>query len=78
MPGARAVSDLCLLSMHPNPIIDSGCPRSVGSIDNALALCQALEIPFELKDLDCEPFHHGYGMQCTEAKLTFWHVVPAP
>ncbi len=38
--------------------------------------CRALEIPFELKDLDCEPFYLGYGMQCSEAKLTvgMWYL----
>ncbi len=76
MSGPAAVSDLCLLFMDPNPTIDTGCPRSGVGTDNALALCQALEIPFELEDLDCEPFYQGYGMQCSEAKLTvgMWYL----
>ncbi len=57
-------------SIDPNPILDTGCPRSVGGIQSALALCQALDIPFELENLDCEPFYHGYGMNCSEAKIT--------
>ncbi len=35
-----------------------------------MALCEALDIPFELENVDSEPFYHGYGMNCSEAKKT--------
>lgn len=60
----------------PNPIIDVECPRSVGGVVAAVAICQSLGIPFELHPLDCEPFYHGYGKKCSEAQLTvgIWHL----
>ena len=54
----------------PNPILEKGCPRSVGGIWSAVALCLELGIDFELEPLDCEPFYHGYGENCSDAKLT--------
>ncbi len=67
--GPGAVSDINPLSMDPNPILDTGCPRNVGGIDYAVAMCNALGIHFDLEPLDCDPFYHGYGMKCSEAKL---------
>ncbi len=54
----------------PNPILDSGCPRNVGDIDCAMEMCNALSIPFDLEPLNRDPFYHGYGMNCSAAKLT--------
>lgn len=42
-----------------NPVIDPGCPRSVGGIGAAKALTDTLGIPFVFQELDCEPFFHG-------------------
>jgi len=67
--GRGAESDFCRNAIDPNPIIDTGCPKSVGGINYALLICNSLRIPFELEPLDCEPFYHGYGMECSEAKL---------
>ncbi len=33
-------------------------------------MCHALKTPFKLEPLDCDPFFHGYEMQCSESKLT--------
>lgn len=54
-----------------NPVIDQACPRSVGVIRSAVALSLALGIEFELHELDCEPFLHGYGEQCSDSELVF-------
>ena len=35
----------------------------------AIQLCNILGITFEIEPLDCQPFYHGYGMQCSEAQL---------
>ncbi len=43
---------------------------NVGGIDYAVTMCNALGIHFDLEPLDCDPFYHGYGMKCSEAKLT--------
>ncbi len=68
--GPGAASDKNPLSMDPNPILDNGCPRNVGGIDYAVAMCNALGIHLDLEPLDCDPFYHGYGMKCSEDKLT--------
>lgn len=31
---------------------------------------KALGIPLDLEPLDCDPFYHVYGMNCSGAKLT--------
>ena len=67
-PGAT--SDINPRIPDPNPIIDPGCPRSVGGIDCAAALCTALNIQFKLRQMDCEPFLHGYGKDCSDAEVT--------
>ena len=54
----------------PNPIVDQGCPRSVGGIESAKILCGCLGIDFKLKPLDCDPFLHGYGEECSDARPT--------
>ncbi len=33
-------------------------------------MCNALGIHFDLEPLDSDPFYHGYGMKCSEAKLS--------
>ena len=55
--------------MDPNPILDIGCPRRVGGVEKAKALCEALGIEFLLEPLDYTPFFHGYGSNCSDAKL---------
>ncbi len=59
------------MTRDPNPLIDTGCGRNVGGIQSAAALCIALNIPLELHPLDCEPFFHGYGTNCSDAKIVF-------
>ena len=54
----------------PNPIVDVGCPRSVGRIESAVALSHHLGIDFLLEPLDCEPFMHGNGENCSNDKVT--------
>lgn len=54
----------------PNPIVDVGCPRSVGGIESASSLALALGINFQVEELDCEPFMHGYGEKCSDARIT--------
>jgi hypothetical protein len=60
----------------PNPILDGGCPKSAGGIESVISLCLALETPVELSPLDCEPFFHGYGTECSDAPLTIgiWYL----
>ncbi len=68
--GSGAASDVSPSSIDPSRILDTGYPRSIGGIRSALALWEALDIRFELENLDCEPFYHGYGMNCSKAKIT--------
>ncbi len=58
------------MKWDPQPILDTGCPWNVGGIDYALAVCNAVGIPFDLEPLDFNPFYHDYGMNSSEAKLT--------
>jgi hypothetical protein len=53
-----------------NPILDNGCPKSAGGLENVINLSLALGISPELLPLDCPPFYHGYGEQCSNASLT--------
>jgi len=64
------------LLRDPNPIIDTGCPKSVGGIESAIALSNAMGIEFSISPLDCAPFLHGYGMECSESKVTIgiWYL----
>jgi len=70
MSDQGAMTDISPDVRDPNPIIDTGCPRSVGGIDSAIALSNAMGIEFALSPLDCPPFIHGYGMKCSEPKVT--------
>lgn len=36
----------------------------------AVILSKAVNIPFEIPPLDCDPFYHGYGWNFRETKLT--------
>ena len=56
--------------MDPNPILDIGCPCSVGGSASAAALCMAMGIQLVLEPLETEPFYHGYGPKCKEKKVT--------
>ena len=67
-PGAP--SDVQPAFMDTNPIIDPRCPRSVGGITSVAALCTALDTPLHFRPLDCEPFLHGYGKNCSDAQPT--------
>ncbi len=71
MSGSGANSDLLPHSRDPNPIIDPGCPRSIGGVQSASILCVAMGIEFQLEKLDCQPFYHGFGESCSDAQLTF-------
>jgi hypothetical protein len=53
-----------------NPILDNGCPKSAGGLENVISLSMALGIPVHLSALDCAPFYHGYGEACSDARLT--------
>jgi hypothetical protein len=53
-----------------NPLVDQGCPRSVGGINTASALARQLGVDFALLPLDSTPFLHGFGESCSDAKLT--------
>lgn len=53
-----------------NPILDNGCPKSAGGLENVISLSMALGIPVHLTALDCAPFYHGYGEACSDARLT--------
>lgn len=68
-PGAY--SDIFPAESDPNPILDFGCPRSVGGIRAACRLASAMNLEFELHDLDCDPFFHGYGPKCSERNIVF-------
>jgi hypothetical protein len=52
-----------------NPLVDQGCPRSVGGINTASALACQLGIDFALMPLDSTLFLHGFGESCSDAKL---------
>lgn len=66
----EASSDIFPFLPDVNPIIDVGCPRSIGGLKPAVALCQAMEIEFELLTLDCDPFLHGYGKKRSKSLMT--------
>ena len=68
--GPGADSDVLPGSPDPNPILDQGCPRSVGGLESARNLCNLLGIPLKLDPLDFTPFLHGYGERCSDAKIT--------
>jgi hypothetical protein len=53
-----------------NPLVDQGCPKSVGGINAASALARQLGIFFALLPLDSTPILHGFGASCSDAKLT--------
>jgi hypothetical protein len=53
-----------------NPLVDQGCPRSVGEINTASALARQLGINFTLLPFDSTPFLHGFGESCSDSKLT--------
>ena len=53
-----------------NPILDNGCPKSAGGLENIITLSLALGIPVKLAPLDRPPFYHGYGGECSNARLT--------
>jgi hypothetical protein len=65
-----------LTPSDPNPILDGGCPKSAGGLESVVSLSLALETPVELSPLDCEPFFHGYGTECSDARLTIgiWYL----
>ena len=67
--GSGAKSEFCQNVVDPNPILDTGCPKSVGGMQYAVQICNSLQIPFQLESLDCTPFYHGYGMHCSESQL---------
>jgi hypothetical protein len=80
-PGPRQVSILAvadhetnkatlLTPVDWNPILDNGCPKSAGGLENVISLSMALGIPVHLSALDCAPFYHGYGEACSDARLT--------
>ena len=67
-PGAP--SDVVLGQRDPNPIVDIGFPRSIAGDVSARALGKAMGVQYKLEPLDAEPFWHGYGDKCSDAKLT--------
>ena len=71
MIGTGANAEIYPSFQDLNPIIDIACPRSVGGINAAARLASAMNIPFKLHELDCEPFFHGYGPSCSDKNLVF-------
>jgi hypothetical protein len=66
-----AAGDSSLITRHElAPVLDNGCPRSAGGLENVTALALALNIPLILDNLDFKPFYHKYGETCSDAKLT--------
>ena len=59
MIGTGANAEIYPSFQDPKPIIDIACPRSVGGINAAARLASAMNIPFKLHELDCEPFSMG-------------------
>jgi hypothetical protein len=53
-----------------NPLVDQGCPRSVGRINTASALARQLGIDFSLLPLDSTHSLHGFGLYCSDANQT--------
>jgi hypothetical protein len=53
-----------------NHILDNGCPKSAGGLENVISLSMALGFPVHLLALDCAPFYHGYGEACSDSRLT--------
>ncbi|PXF46448.1 hypothetical protein BWQ96_03773 [Gracilariopsis chorda] len=51
--------------------MDIGCPRNVGRVQSPARLASALGIPFKLRELDRDPFFHGYGTEYSYAHLLF-------
>jgi hypothetical protein len=52
------------------PLVDQGCPRSVGGINNSSTVARQFGIDFALLPLDSTPFLHGFGGSCSHDKLT--------
>jgi hypothetical protein len=59
-----------LTPVYWNLIIDNGCLKSAGCLENVISLSITLGIPFHLSALDCATFYHGYGEACSDARLT--------
>lgn len=59
-----------------NPVLDEGCPRSIGGIENTRKICKAMGIQFKIRGLDCEPFLHGYGEESDDSKVVvgIWYM----
>ena len=55
--------------MDPNPILDIGCPAASEASKMLKRVARALGIEFLLEPLDCTPFFHGYGSNCSASKL---------
>ncbi len=72
--GPGTTLDLFKFTTDRNPIIYTGCPRSVCGVEYALIQCHAHHIPFEIERLECEPLCHGYVMECSEYSISigFW------
>lgn len=56
--------------MDINPICDPGCPRTVGRLKILSDLSLALGQKFDLEPLDCVPFVHGFGINCSDASTS--------
>ena len=54
--------------------MDIGCPRGVGGIESAAALAVAMGIEFNVRELDCPPFLHGFGPDCSNPQqvIAIW------
>lgn len=51
----------------PNPIIDEGAPTSTGGMRNGAALCDQMDIAFQV-DKPRASYLHGWGDKCADAK----------
>lgn len=58
--GTSSNYDMILMYKDPNHILGSGFPQSVGGKKSAVAIGLPIGAEIQLKNLDYEPFWHGY------------------
>lgn len=57
-PGA--MSDIFAGETDTKPTIGPACTRSIGGIESAEDIFQAMEIKLDMEQFDCDPFLQGY------------------
>ena len=66
----KATWDINERVSDPNNIIDPVCPRRFSGIACPAAPSTAMDIPFKLREIDCEPFLHGDSKSYIDAGVT--------